>query len=495
MSADRTRNTRAIARGSVRVLAGAIGVGVAVIALAGAALLPLPSWHVAPPAQTITPVPADQERVCPGGLLDLGDATDASSLSSIGSPSMATTATTPVQQRSLQTPSVHGGGGAPRVIGTQTHGAQTEGSARRPLIAGAQSQKASASDVAGLAAAACGEATSDSWLVAGATTLGSTSLVLLSNPSKVQATVDLTVYTEGGRAEAPGARGLIVRAGSQLVVPLAGIVPNAQASVVHVQAGGGSVYASLQQSSVQGLAPQGVELVGPTAEPAQNLVIPGVTVANTARLSGGAEGGSNQLPAVRLLAPGTTVAHVTVTATSETTAGVGATSRITLQGGTVREVTFDHLIDGAYTVQITSDTPVVAAARTIDVAAAPSAGESATAQAEAATQDFAWFVASEPLPQKALLAVPSGPAPTLHLANGGRTDASVTVTPKHGAATTVSVPAGKAVAVPLAARTSYTLDGVDGLRASVSLTADASSSSFALNPAGPLAQPITVYPK
>lgn len=490
MSTDRTRNTRAIARGSVRILAGAIGVGVAVIALAGAALLPLPSFHVTPPAQTVTPVPADQERVCPGGLLDLGNATDASSLSSIGSPSLVTTATTSVAQRSLQTPSVHGGGGAPRVISTQA-----EGSATRPLIAGAQSQKANESDVAGLAAAACGEATSDSWLVAGATTLGSTSLVLLSNPSKVQATVDLTVYTEGGRAEAPGARGLVVRAGSQLVVPLAGIVPNAQASVVHVQVAGGSVYASLQQSSVQGLAPQGVELVGPTAQPAQNLVIPGMTVANIARLSAGADGGSNQLPAVRLLAPGTTAAHVTVTATSETTPGVGATSRITVQGGTVREVTFDHLIDGAYTVQVTSDTPVVAAARTVDVGAAPSADESATAQAEAATQDFAWFVASAPLSQTAMLAVPSGSAPTLHVVNGSRTDASVTLTPKHGAATTVSVPAGKAVAVPLTARSTYTLDGVSGLRASVSLTADASSSSFALNPPGPLAQPITVYPK
>lgn len=483
-------DNRAIARGSVRILAGVIGVGVAVIALAGAALLPLPSYRMSPPSQTVKPVPADQQRVCPGGLLDTGAAADASSLSSIGGPSLATYATTSVVQSSLKTPSVQSGGGAPRVIATQTDGA-----ASRPLVAGAQSQKADESDLAGLAAAACGEATADSWLVAGSTTLGSTSLVLLSNPSKVQASVDLTVYTEAGKAEAPGAKGIVVRAGSQLVVPLAGIVPNAQASAVHVQAEGGSVYASLQQSSVQGLSPQGVELSGPTAEPSHDLVIPGMTVANIGRVAAGADSSSNQIPAVRLLAPGTTAAHVTVTATSETTAGVSATQRITLQGGTVREATLDHLIDGSYTVRISSDAPIVAAARTVDAAAAVSADESATAQAEAATQDFAWFVASEPLAEKALLAVPSGPAPTLHLANAGRSDATITLSPKSGAATSVKVPAGKALAVPVTARTSYTIEGAEGVRASVSLTADGESSSFALNPPGPLAQPITVYPK
>jgi hypothetical protein len=482
-------SNRAIARGSVRVLAGVIGVGVAVVALAGAALVPLPEFRVTPPSQKVAPVPADQERVCPGGLLDLGNTTDASSLSSIGTPSLVTTSTTSVSQSSLATSSVHGGG-APRVIRTQA-----DGSGGRPLIAGAQSQRAREDDVAGLAAAACGEAGSDSWLVAGSTTLGATSLVLLSNPSKVQATVDLGVYTEAGHAETPGARGLVVRANSQLVVPLAGIVPNVQASVVHVQASGGSVYASLQQSSVQGLAPQGVELVGPTALPAQKLTIPGMTVANIARIATGAESGSNQLPAVRLLAPGTTEAHVTVTATSETTPGVGATSHITMQGGTVREVTFDHLIDGSYTVQVTSDVPVVAAARTVDAAAPASGDQSATAQAEAATQDFAWFVASAPLGQKSVVAVPPGSAPTLHLSNETGSDASVTLTPRTGAAQKVAVPAGKGVAVPVTARGSYTLEGAEGLRASVSLTGDAQSSSFALNPPGPLAQPITVYPK
>jgi hypothetical protein len=473
----------------MRILAGVIGVGVAAVALAGAALLPLPAFRAAAPAKTVAPVPADQGRVCPGGLLGQGDA-NASSLTSIGSPTLVTDATTSIADSTLTTPNVSGGGGAPRAISTQTNGSTT-----RPLIAGAQSQLASAPDLAGLAAAACGEATSDSWLVAGATTLGSTSLVLLSNPTQVQATVDLTVYTEAGRTDAPGARGLVVRARSQLVVPLAGIVPNVQASVVRVQASGGSVYASLQQSSVQGLSPQGVELVGPTAAPGKQLVIAGMTVANIARLSGGAESGSNRLPAVRLLAPGTTAAHVTVTATSDTTAGIVSTSDITLQGGTVREVTFDRLIDGSYTVRVASDVPVVAAARTIDAAAAPGADQSATAQAEAATQDFAWFVANSPLQHKALLAVPSGSAPTLHLMNTGKTDASVTLTSANGAARQVSVPAGKGIAVPVTARTSYTMEGADGLRASVSLTADGQSTSFAVNPPGPLAQPITVYPK
>ena len=479
---------RSIARGGVRILAGVIGVAVAAGALVGAALVPLPTLRVTPPAAKVTPVAADQQRVCPGGLLDLADATDASSLSSIGSPSITTDASTSITQRSLKTPNVSGGG-APRVIATQS-----KNGGERPLIAGAQSQNATEADIAGLAASSCGEATSDGWLVAGATTLGATSLIMLSNPSAVQATVDLTVYTEAGQAEAPGARGLVVRAQSQLVVPLAGIVPNAQASVVHVQASGGSVLASLQQSTVQGLAPQGVELVGPTATPAKHLVIPGMTVANVARAAGGAEGASSSLPSVRLLVPGTTEAHVTVTATSETDAGIVGTQSITLQGGTVREVTFDHLIDGAYTVRVASDQPVVAAARTVDAAATKSGG-SATEQAEAATQDFAWFVASAPLLDRTLLAVPSGASPKLHLVNDSDMDATVKVSETGGSTHSVTVASGKAVAVAVSAQQTYTLDGTKGLRASVSLTADAASSAFALNPPGPLAQPIVVYPK
>ncbi|QDZ16455.1 DUF5719 family protein [Humibacter ginsenosidimutans] len=319
-------NSRAIARGGVRVLAGVVGTAVAVAALVGAAVVPLPAFTVNPPSKTVSPVPANQQRVCPGGLLELGDGSAASSLTSIGAASTKTEATTQVVTKSLATPSVHSDDGAPRTISTNSTGA-----AQRPLIAGAQSQTASSADTAGLVAVACGEATSDSWLVAGATTLGATSLVMLNNPTAVDATVDLTVYTEAGRADAAGSTGLIVRAKSQLVVPLTGLVPNAQASVVHVQASGGSVYAVLQQSAVSGLAPQGVDLVAPTAEPATSLVIPGMTVKNLGKAAG-ADGASNQIPAVRLLAPGTSAAHVTVTATSESAASVQATSRITLQG-------------------------------------------------------------------------------------------------------------------------------------------------------------------
>ncbi|GAB3385253.1 hypothetical protein GCM10027568_02010 [Humibacter soli] len=482
---------RSIARGGARILAGVIGTGVAVIALAAAALLPLPQVHVIPPGRTVTPVPADQQRVCPGGLLDQADLTSASSLSSFGSPTTTTVASTAIQSKDLATPSVQGGGSsAPQLISTQTSGTKV-----RPLIAGAQSQEASQSDIAGLAAAACGEADSDSWLVAGATTLGASSLVMLSNPSAVQATVDLTVYTEAGVAQAPAARGIVVRAGSQLVVPLAGIVPNAQASVVHVQATGGSVYPSLQQSAVQGLAPQGVELVGPTASPSQNLVIPGMVVANTSRLNSGSDGGSSLLPSVRLLAPGTSTVHATVTATSESGGKIVATTQATLQGGTVREVTFDHIIDGSYTVQVKADAPLVAAARTVDALGAPSKGESATAQAEAATQDFAWFVASSPLQKTTLLAVASGGSPTLHLDNETGAAATVTLARDGSASKSVKVSAGSSVSASVAGESTYTLQGTSGLRASISLTADGASSSYALNPPGPLAQPITVYPR
>jgi hypothetical protein len=468
---------RALAAGGVRILTGIVGLGVAVAAIAGATLVPLHSVRITPPRSTVTPIPADQERVCPGPLLELGAGSDPNGLSTAGSPSVVATASGTVAERTLAMQGVTGGGPGPTVITTPA-----AGSAERPLIAGAQSQQPATADLVGLAAAACGEASSDSWLVAGATTLGDTSLVMLSNPTSVQATVDLTVYTESGQVSAPGVRGLIVRANSEMVVPLAGIAPGVQAPVVRVQASGGSIYATMQESAVSGLAPQGVELVGPTAAPATRQVIAGMVVANQT----GAQ------PTVRVVAPGAATAKVTVTAVNEQQPSIVVSSSITLQGGVVREIPLSNVIDGGYTVTVTSDQPVVAAARTID-AASQTTGGTATAQAEAATQDFAWFVASAPLTGDEMVVIPQGPSPVLHLANAAGTTAVVAVSGPGG--TTVTVPAGQAVSLPVSPGGQYTLSGATDVRASVSLTADGSSSAFALEPPGPLAQPITVYAK
>ncbi|HEV7184054.1 MAG TPA: DUF5719 family protein [Leifsonia sp.] len=472
---------RGIARVSVRVIGGVIGMGVAAVAIAGATLLPVPSFKIAAPLSTVKPVPADQQRVCPGPLLALaagaGAATTPSAFGSAGAVYGADGAD--AQTRQLKAGADNSDStDAPLVVTVST----PDGATEPPLVAGAQTQEAATDDLKGLAAAPCGEAAADSWLVAGSTSLGQTSLVFLSNPTSVQATVTLTIYSEGGLVDAPGAAGIVVAPGAQKVVALAGLAPSAAAPVVHVQSTGGQVLASLQQSFEQGIDPRGVELSAATAGPSRVQVISGMTIASLDALTTAqsSEGYGVDLPAVRLFVPGTQAAQVTVGAVGENGTAAGNSYATTVKPGAVVELPLDGLKDGSYTVTVRSSVPIVAAARTSVVAGT--------------VRDFAWFVSSPTLGKTFLAAIPAGPGPVIHFANLGDKDKKVTLTTESGKDTTVTVPAEGSAKSPVA-KGMLTVKGADGLYASVSLSGTGETTSFALSPPGPLASPLKVYPR
>ena len=476
---------RGVARESARAIAGIAGIGVAALAIAGATWLPLPTFSVTPSSSTVAPVPSAQERTCPGPLLTLAsDATAATGAASFAPPTVVygTNTGADVQTRPL-TPVDDTQGERNGTPITLTVPAPS-GSAAPPLVGAAQSQQAALEDFAGLAAAACDEARPDSWLVAGATTLGETSLVLLSNPSSVQATVDLSIYSETGTVTAPGATGIVVAPGTQRVVPLAGLAPSVAAPVVHVVSRGGRVVASLQQSDIVGIDPHGVELAGPTAAPAAHQVIPGMVIRSLAAIQSaqGGEGYGSDLPAVRVFVPGTQAATVRVGALGEKGTAMGNSYSATVKPGIVTEIPLDHLSDGTYTVTIDSTQPLVAAARTSTVSGK--------------AFDFGWFVAAEQVDDSFLAAVPQGPGAFLHFANSGEDgpDVKVNVVVK-GVKKTLVVPSGGSAGIALPASGMYSVTGAKGLYASTSLTGKGLVSSFPVNPPGPLASPIEVYPK
>lgn len=471
---------RALARGGARAIGGVVGIGIAAAVIAGATLLPLSGFAIDAPAQTVRPVPADQQRVCPGPVLalaaDAGQATRPSAIGEFSSVYGADGADT--QTRALKPDAdTQSPDQAPLALTATT----PQGATRPPLFAGAQVQTARSQDLAGLAAAACAEPSADSWLVAGATTLGQTSLVLLSNPTSVDATVNLDIYTETGRVSAPGATGIVVPAGAQKVVPLAGLAPSATAPIVHVTTTGGQVVATMQQSLEQGIQPRGVELAGATGAPARVQTIAGVTIASLAAITAAqsAESVGVDFPAVRILVPGDQDAKITIGAVGEAGTNAGNSYAQTVKAGNVAEIPLDNLKDGSFTVTIRSDVPVVAAVRTSVI------GTKA--------RDFSWFVSSPPIGDSQLVAVPSGPKPMVHLANAGEKDAIVKIQPATGKAISVTVPAegGANRALPTGR---YTVTGADGLQVSVSVSGDGLASSFAVSPAGPLAAPIEVYP-
>ena len=482
MRIDRKRALRIGGRTAGFVAAAVLTVGT----VAAAALVPWPEHRAEAPSVLVQPAASRQLRVCPGPLLELGeDAAAATTASSIGSADLVTAAE-PVDAVLEEVPLAAPGNPSAAEDGTPVAIAAEPGGVDAGMLAGAQSQGVSTETLSGLAAAACGEAVADSWLVAGATTLGRSGLVLLSNPTAVAATVDVRVSGETGPVEAPSALGIIVPPGSQRVLSLAGLAPNLTSPVVHVTSTGGAIAAAVETSVVVGLAPAGVELTGATSAPATSQVIPGLVVPEAGGVAASedhAEG--DDFPAVRLFAPGEDPVDVSIGVVPESGAG-GTTIEATLEPGRVLDVPLGVIDEGVYTVRIEADAPVVAAAR-----ATVGATEGQTDAA--APSDLAWTVATAPLLETAMIAVPQGPSPTLHVVNPGGGSAELTVT-LDGDERTVSVPAAAATSVSLGGASSVLLGGSSGLHATVSFAGADELASFGVQPPGPLDSPISVYP-
>ena len=464
-------------------------VGASVLAagmLAAAAYVPWPEYRAEAPSVLVQPAESRQQRVCPGPILALAeDPAAATTASSVG-PAEVVTATEPADAVLEQTPLEAPGNPRADTDGAPVAIAAEPGGVDAGMLAGAQSQGVASETLAGFAAAACGEAVSESWLVAGATSLGRSGLVLLANPTPVAATVDVRVFGESGAVESPSSLGIIVPPGTQRVLSLAGLAPNLLSPVVHVTSTGGAIAASLEHSVVVGLAPAGVELTGATAAPATSQVIPGFAVPQAGgidSLDDHADG--DDYPAVRLFAPGAEAVEVSIGVAAEA-GGAGNTIESTLQPGQVIDVPLGSLDAGVYTLRIESDAPVVAAAR------ATVGGAQGQTDASAPS-DLAWTVATAPLLDSAVIAVPPGPSPTLHLVNPTGSEAEVTVN-VGGGERAVSVPAAGAASVTLDGNR-VVLGGVRGLHASVSFAGEDQLASMAVQPPGPLDSPLLVYPR
>ncbi|MBF4623616.1 DUF5719 family protein [Clavibacter sp. VKM Ac-2872] len=496
---------------ATRVTTGIVGVAVLGVVVTGALLLPPAAVDASAPSVLVTPVATDQQRVCPGALLrpPAADAASTTTAVAVGSAAVTTgsattgsTGTAPAVRTSrIQAPDVQGAASsAPSVLAAAgaVDDAPTD-------LAGAASEIATQADLAGLAAASCSEATADAWLVGGATTTGRTTFVVLDNPSGVSSTVDLAITGEDGAVSAPGASGISVPAGGRRVLSLAGLAPDLSSPAVHVQSRGGQVVARLEQSTVRGLLAGGVDWIGPAASPATALTMTGLRIDSQAApvapvdgqdAAADDEGGSapgtgsdagpepDRTTAVRILAPGTEDADVSVSVTPEEgTDGTGTTFTVQVDAGRTVDVPVADLTDGRYAVTVQSSVPVTAAVRSVSGAA------------ESGATDFAWLPSAEALTRDALVSVPAGPAPLLHLRNAGDQPAAVTARPTDGsAAVSLDVPAGSEVSAAVEGGRTYLLEGATGLTATVTLAEPGRSAALPVVPVLPAADPLRVHP-
>ena len=480
----------AIAVGA-RAASGLIGIAVAVAAIVGATVIPGEAASV-PPVVTVDPVPAAQQRVCPGPLLRLGDdeGQGATIATSFGDPAERFQASPQDAEASSLADTENTAGVAPLLL-TLPPGSSGDGPA---AVAGSQSQVAASGDLVGYAAAECAEPSGDTWLVGGSTDVGRTTLITMSNPTTVIATVDISIFGPAGEVVAPGTEGIVVPPGAQRIFSLAGFAPQLESPVVRVQSRGGLVVADLQQSTVRTLEPGGVDMVAATASPSRTTVIPGVVIGNSAGIAA-AQGSldfDDLQTSLRLFLPGTDAATATVLV--EPSRGTRPTSDVTLEAdpgasaqagfdielipGEVTDVPLPGLGDGTYTIAISSTAAIVAGARISTIAADGG-------------NDFAWLPAASALQETTLVSVAPGPGPVLNLVNPSGGELTVSIAGVDDPRDVV-LAAGEAVPVPVAAGDEVTLGGASGVLATVTYLGDAQVSAFGVTSPGPASSDIRV---
>ena len=464
-------STSSVRRWVLRGTATAVAVVVAAGTIATAHTIGTTTTPGHPAGRTVTPVPAAAERVCAGSALRLADASgaDATQASTVGSPTIATATTGDRVDRSDLAGSATGGSD-PTLL-TAPAGDTT------PQVAGSTYQRVSAGDLVGVGAASCDDPSQSTWLVGGSTETGRTTLITLSNPTDVNATVDLDVWDADGPVSAPGTTGIVVAPNAQKVVPLSGFVTDQGSTVVHMTSSGGQVVAHMQETIVRTLTPGGYDVVSGGAAPSRTQVIPAVVLDGADEAQRG-EDTADAVPIVRLFVPGDVPARVTLGIT--TADGGGTTVDATAEPGVVTDVPLDDFPDGRYSFTISSTVPLVAAART-------------TAPTDDDRSDLGWFASAEPLTGTTVTAVAAGDGARLNLVNPTRSDATVRIRSGDDSRE-VAVPSGSTATVSVPSAQQLTLSGVDGLVAGVSYSGSNGIAGFPVRPTTQVSSPVRVYP-
>lgn len=475
---------RMMARGA-RIGAGVVGVAAVAVSVGVAFFVPLPSVTAEPRSTVIDPTPAAELRTCPGGVVRLSDDSgqDATAISSVGTPDVTTFANVtpdPLETATLASPDDRAGrsDAAPERVALPA--GEQDGST---LFAASQAQVVGTSEISGLAVAACTQPSSDTWLVAGATTTGRTSFVVLANAADVAAKADIAIFDEEGQVEAPGTRGIDIPARSTRILSLAGLAPDATSPVLHVTTTVGSVAAAVQQSVVRGLEPGGVEIAGPSAPPSTEATVPGIEITSSATISSRlADADEGDLQSIlRLYLPGTEPAAVRIHIQGETEGSAATDYQVGLTPGVVTDFPLQDIPDGTYTVTLQSDHPVVTAAR--------------TSRVDGATPDLAWFPSVLPQDEAFVIATPSATGPRVHLYNPSDSamTASVTVGGETAPAVTVSIPARSARYVELTGGLGYEVETDGPVFASLSVIGDARLAGMGLMPPDAASPAVLVY--
>jgi len=457
--AVRRVDRRGVARWSGRAAAGLVAAALGVGAVLGANALPDDARITASaPSTLVQPASPLQSRVCAGPALRVGtsDGEDALAITGV--------ADARVQVGSL------GGEVEQSQLAVPTAGDLSGGDAvvqrgEESTLSAAQSLDVDVDAVGGFAASECAETRLEQWLVGGSTRTGRQTVLTIANASEVGASVDVTVYGPEGPIESVGSTGLAVAPGTEAVLDLAAVAPGVADAVVHVASTGAPVAAHLQQTTTRGLERGGFDVVDPVVA-GTAAVLPAVRIDEPSGLETQADF-DDTVPVLRVLSPTGGALQLAFRASD----GSVIESEGRLEAGVVTDFPLGDLPVGTYAIRVSSDAPVVAGARAVATSADG--------------LDFDWIASGEPRSGASAIAVPEGPAATLHIASTADAEQRVTIDGEE-----VVLAAGGTIERAVDAGSVEVVG--DGLVIGVGYRSDSEVGGFTASPQGPAAEGVRV---
>lgn len=293
------------------------------------------------------------------------------------------------------------------------------------LLTSNEIQQVSNANIKGLVGAPCLRPQSEFWLVGGSTETGREAILILTNPSAVDATVDLEIFTENGATQSSGLTGISVPAGKTSYLPLSSIVLNAGSIAVHVTSHGGSITAIIQQKAIRGLAANGADFIYPSTEFGTKSFYPGILVRgalDSYKLRSIGDKYSDVQQMLRVYVPGDQDAQISLQVLGTTKDTFGTVITGTAAAGKVTDFDITGLKDGDYFGILQSNVKVHSAIRLVR-----------TRVTNGAYTDFTWLTAAQGFKTPRYVAVPSAGISKLSIVNPANTATVVSL--KIGSAT------------------------------------------------------------
>ncbi|KHL02254.1 DUF5719 family protein [Sinomonas humi] len=301
-------------------------------------------------------------------------------------------------------------------------------------------------DLRGLAAGPCASPSNDLWLGGASTTVGRTSVLYLTNPTTTPASVDLDFYGDQPLGQVPaGSRGIQVPPGTTKSFVLGGFEPGQRNLSVHVRSSGGPVAAVIQQSTLRGLTPGGVDFLTPVGAPSTRAVATGVELQDPAASSALAsqDGFDDATAALQVTVPGAANAIVQIRVFGQNgpvTLPSGAV--FTAKAGSVTEIPLAGLPAGKYSISAASDVSFTASVRMVKGTSPAQPLDFAVSGAQPRLGDGHVVPVGEVGQRTLVFAVPDGRAriTATPISDDGKLHAPVTLDVAGGTTATLQVP-------------------------------------------------------